>query len=142
MSSINSVSITGRLTKDVDLKTTQSGKTVTNITLAVDNFGKDAGASFIDVVLWGATAEIADKYLSKGSMAGITGRLQQRSYEDRDGNKRSIIEVVASDLVLLTPRSESSQDKPMTQAQALNGGKDFAPTDIDDSPVDLSAIPF
>lgn len=135
MANTNVTVLSGRLTKDIELRTTTSGKEVANGTLAVNGFNEEV--SFIDVVFWGKTADVASKYTSKGSLLTVTGRLQQRTWE-KDGQKRSIIEVVVSDLQL-PPKADST---PMTQAQALNGGKDIALEDIDNSPIDLSEIPF
>lgn len=131
MASLNSVNITGRLTKDVDLRTTTSGKQVANITIAVD--GWQDNTSFIDCVLWGRTAEIAAQYLSKGSMAGVSGRLEQRTWE-KDGQKRSTIEVIANDLVLLGSKQDSATP------QASSG--DVVLEDISSEPISLDSIPF
>lgn len=92
---LNSISLYGRFTKDVELRNTQSGKKVASFSLAVDRDGKDAGTDFINCVAWNGTAEFVSKYFSKGSAAVVLGRLQTRSYEDKDGNKRSATEVVA-----------------------------------------------
>ena len=133
MASLNSVNITGRLTKDVDLRTTTSGKQVANITFAVD--GWQDSASFIDCVLWGRTAEIAAQYLSKGSMTGVTGRLEQRTWE-KDGQKRSTIEVIVSDLVLLGSKQDSA-------TQQASSGDVVIDDIVIDEPIDLdNLIPF
>lgn len=99
---MNKAIITGRLTKDVDLRTTQSGKFVTSFTVAVDRM--DEGADFIDCVAWGKTAENMQRYLSKGSKVLVLGRLSKRSYEDRNGNKRTLTEVVAESVEFLDSR--------------------------------------
>lgn len=101
---MNKAIITGRLTKDVDLRTTQSGKSVASFTVAVDRM--DEGADFIDCVAWGKTAENMQRYLSKGSKVLVLGRLSKRSYEDRNGNKRSLTEVVAENVEFLDSRSQ------------------------------------
>ena len=130
MANLNSVAITGRLVRDVELKTTQSGANITNITLAVNGY-KDGDTSYIDCVLFGNTAEIASKYLSKGSHVGISGRLQQRSYEAKDGSKRSVVEVIAPSLEL-----------PPKAAGTPQTSSDSVVDSISDEPVDLSEIPF
>ena len=81
----------GRLTKDPELKTTQSGKSVVTFSLAVDGF-KDT--DFIDCVAWNATAENLAKFKKKGEQIALTGRITTRSYEDRNGNKRKAVEVL------------------------------------------------
>lgn len=130
MANTNVTVLSGRLTKDIEVRTTTSGKEVANGTLAVNGFNEEV--SFIDVVFWGKTAEVASKYTSKGSLLTVTGRLQQRSWE-KDGQRRSVIEVVVSDLQL-PPKEQSSGNAQTT--------KDTVLEDISDEPVDLSEIPF
>lgn len=93
---LNTISISGRLTKDVELRVTNTGKPVATFTLAVDRDGKDAGTDFINCVAWSHTAEFVNRYFSKGNGAIVTGRLQIRGYEDKNGNKRTAAEVVAN----------------------------------------------
>lgn len=96
---LNSVVIMGRLTRDPELRRTQSGTAVTSFSLAVDrDFKPQIGekeTDFIDVVVWGKTAEFAANYFTKGRMAIVEGRLQVRGWQDKDGNKRKTTEVVA-----------------------------------------------
>jgi single-strand DNA-binding protein len=93
---INTVTLLGRLGKDVDLKYTQSGKAVATLTLAVDDgYGESKHTSWFNIVCWNKTAENVAKYCVKGSQVAITGRLSQRSWDDKDGNKRYTIEVIA-----------------------------------------------
>lgn len=93
--SFNKTILMGRLTKDPELKATTSGKRVCSFTLAVDKPGKDAGANFIDCESWEQTAEFVGKYLKKGALVFIEGRLDQQTWE-KDGQKRSAIRVVVS----------------------------------------------
>ena len=98
---LNRIIIMGRLVRDPELRTTQSGISVTSFTLAVDRDFKnrDSGeksTDFIDVVAWRQTAEFVCKYFSKGRMAVAEGRLQIRDWKDRDGNNRRSAEVVAA----------------------------------------------
>ena len=99
---LNHITIMGRLTKDVELRTTNSGTAVASFTLAVDRdfSGKDAEkeTDFIDCVAWKHTAEFVSKYFSKGRMAVVSGRLQMRKWTDKDGNKRVSAEVVADNI--------------------------------------------
>jgi len=91
----------GRLTKDPEMRTTQSGIHVTSFTLAVDrDYGQDGKreTDFINCVAWRSAGEFVSKYFSKGSMAVVSGRLQIRQYTDRDGGKRYASEVVASNV--------------------------------------------
>jgi single-strand DNA-binding protein len=100
---LNHITIMGRLTRDPELRMTQSQTQVVTFTLAVDRDfgGRDGGerqTDFIDCVAWRQTAEFVGKYFSKGRMAVVSGRLQSRKWEDRDGNKRTSWEVVADNV--------------------------------------------
>lgn len=93
---MNKVFLTGRLTADAELRTTTSGKSVTTFSLAVnDGFGEKQKAYFFNVVVWGKGAEAVANYTHKGSKVAVTGKLTSRSYDDKNGNKRTAIEVVA-----------------------------------------------
>ena len=100
---LNHITIMGRLTRDPELRMTQSQTQVASFTLAVDRDfgGRDGGekqTDFIDCVAWRQTAEFVGKYFSKGRMAVVSGRLQSRKWEDREGNKRTNWEVVADNV--------------------------------------------
>ena len=100
---LNHITIMGRLTRDPELGYTQSQTPVASFTLAVDrDFGsRDGGekqTDFIDCVAWRQTAEFVSKYFTKGSMAGVSGRLQIRDWTDRDGGKRRSAEVVVDNM--------------------------------------------
>jgi single-strand DNA-binding protein len=86
----------GRLVSDPELRRTNKGTAVTSFILAVDNPGKDNGASFISCVAWDKTGEFIDKYFLKGSPIVVEGRLQTRQYETKDGQKRTVTEVVVT----------------------------------------------
>ena len=96
---MNSICLLGRLTADPELRTTQTGISVTNFTVAVDRSytpkGQEKQADFIPAQAWRHTAEFLCKYFRKGQRIALTGSLQTRSYTDRDGNKRTAYEVVA-----------------------------------------------
>jgi len=95
---LNQINLMGRLTRDVDFKTTNSGTSVAAFTVACDRDIKGSDgvtADFINVVAWRQTAEFVAKYFSKGSMIAVSGRLTTRSYEDKQGNKRTAVEVIA-----------------------------------------------
>lgn len=100
---LNHVDIMGRLTRDVELRRTGTGVAVAGFTLAVDRdfADKQSGnreTDFIECVAWRNTAEFASKYFHKGSMAVVSGRLQIRSWTDKDGNKRHTAEIVADQI--------------------------------------------
>lgn len=121
--SINSVVLVGRLTRDPELRVTQSsGISVTTFTVAVDRRvaqGKEKQADFVSVVAWRGLAESVAKYLGKGRLVGVQGRIQTRSYETDSGDKRYVTEVVAEDVQFL--------DKPKDEAAADD---DVLPDDI------------
>lgn len=91
---MNKVILHGRLSRDVELRTTTSGKSVAQATIAVNRIGKDGGADFIPLVIWGQQAETFARYLQKGREVLIEGRMQVRNYDDKNGNKRYVTEVV------------------------------------------------
>lgn len=100
---LNHITIMGRLTRDPELRSTQSGISVASFTLAVerDFVSKESGervADFIDCVAWRQTGEFVSKYFTKGSMAVVSGRLQIREWQDKEGNKRRSAEVVADNI--------------------------------------------
>ena len=112
---LNRIIIMGRLVRDPELRTTQSGIAVTSFTLAVDRDFKsrDSGeksTDFIDVVAWRQTAEFVCKYFSKGRMAVAEGRLQIREWKDRDGNNRRTAEVVADNVYFGDSKRDSGAD--------------------------------
>lgn len=109
---LNTISLMGRLTRDPELRRTQSGTAVTSFTLAVDRDFKSADGTketdFIDVVAWKGTAEMVSKYLSKGRMAVVKGRLQLRDWQDKEGNKRRSAEVMAESVFFADSRAAGS----------------------------------
>ncbi|AVX31826.1 single-strand binding protein [Carboxydocella thermautotrophica] len=131
---LNRIILIGRLTRDPELRYTNTGKAVARFTLAIDRpFKNQAGereADFINVVVWGQMAENCSKYLSKGKLAAVDGRLETRSFEGKDGNRRQITEVVAENVRFLSPRS---QPEP-----GYNDGLD----DLPDPAVEAGDLPF
>ncbi len=109
---INRVVLVGRITKDPELRRTSSGTAVVSFTLAVDNrfAPKDAEnkADFISCIAWNNAAEVLEKYVKKGALLGVDGRLQTRNYDDKDGKKVYVTEVVCESLRMLD--SKGSRD--------------------------------
>ena len=130
---LNRIILMGRLTRDPELRHTQSGTAVASFSLAVDRDFKsrDGGertTDFIDIVAWRNTAEFASKYLTKGRMAVVEGRLQLRDWTDRDGNKRRSAEVVADNVYFGDSRRDAAEggySAPSYGAPA--GGRASAP---------------
>ncbi len=111
---LNKIFIMGRLTRDPELRRTQSGTAVTSFSLAVDrDFKSQSGekeTDFIDVVAWRSTAEFVAKYFTKGRMAIVEGRRQIRPWTDKDGNNRRSAEVVADNIYFGDSKRDSAGD--------------------------------
>ena len=110
---LNSVVLIGRLTRDPELRYTPNGVAVASFTLAVDRSRKNAAGEretdFIPIVVWQQQAENCNSYLAKGKMVAVDGRLQVRNYEDKDGNKRTMTEVIVESVQFLSPRDSNGQ---------------------------------
>ena len=146
--SLNRIIIMGRLARDPELRHTQSGTPVASFTLAVDRDFKDKSTGeratdWIDVVAWRGTGEFAARYLSKGRMAVVDGRLQMRDWTDKDGNRRTSAEVVADSVYFADSRRDtgnggqsygapSSGDAPPADYGIPSGGDQFAELADDD----------
>ena len=139
---LNKIILMGRLTRDPELRRTQSGTAVTSFSLAVDrDFKSQSGekeTDFIDIVAWRSTAEFVSKYFTKGRMAVVEGRLQIRDWTDKDGGKRRSAEVVADNVYFGDSKRDSAGDfggapsygTPMGGGRAaaapMGGHSDFA----------------
>ena len=123
---LNKIFIMGRLTRDPELRRTQSGTAVTSFSLAVDrDFKSQSGekeTDFIDVVAWRSTAEFVAKYFSKGRMAVVEGRLQIREWKDKDGNNRRTAEIVAEHVYFGDSKPSEGGNAPNNSAPAYGGG--------------------
>ena len=114
---LNHIVLMGRLTKDPELRRTASGTSVATFSIAVErDFGNretgDKETDFIDIVAWRQTAEFVSKFFSKGRMAVVSGRLQIRQWNDKDGNKRRSAEVVAENVYFGDSRRENGESAP------------------------------
>ena len=143
---LNHITIMGRLTRDPELRRTGSGIAVASFTVAVDrDFSpKDGGekeTDFIDCVAWRQTGEFVSKYFTKGRMAVVSGRLQIRSWTDKDGNKRRTAEIVADNVYFGDSKrdgdSGSAYSAPASfggySAPSQSSASDFAMLDDDDA---------
>lgn len=136
---LNRIIIMGRLTRDPELRFTQSGVSVTSFTLAVDRDFKSKeaegkGADFIDVVVWRQTAEFVCKYFAKGRMAVVDGRLQIREWRDKSGNKRYAPEILAENVYF----ADSKRDGGATSDEQPQGFQEIP----DDGETDDGDLPF
>lgn len=112
---LNKVFLQGRLTRDPELRHTQSGTAVASFTLAVERDFKDKqtgerAVDFIDCTAWKGTAEFVSRFFSKGRLAVVEGRLQLRDWTDKDGNKRRTAEVMADQVYFMDSKRESTED--------------------------------
>lgn len=128
---MNKVILAGRLTKNPEIRYTQTGKAVASFTLAVNrrfshNTNQEQTADFIPIVVWDKLAEVCSKYLFKGSQVLIEGRMQVRNYEAQDGSKRYVTEVIAQELEFMGSKPTALESKPLSP-QAQNFGQEVHP---------------
>ncbi|EES49995.1 single-stranded DNA-binding protein [Clostridium botulinum] len=136
---MNKAVLIGRLTKDPELRFTPgAGTAVTTLTLAVDKYNSKSGqkeADFVPVVVWGKQAESTANYMTKGSQMAISGRIQTRNYEAKDGTKRYVTEVVAAEVKFLGKAkgqdNDSSSNNPFDD---MKFEEDLTPVDDGDMP--------
>ncbi len=121
---LNCAVIMGRLTADPELRTTNTGLSVTSFTVAVDRSyvraGEERQADFINVVAWRGTADFVTRYFRKGSMIAIQGSIQTRNYEDKQGNKRTAFEIVADNVSFCGSKNESGAQNAVPSVTATN----------------------
>lgn len=150
---LNRIILMGRLTRDPELRHTQTGTPVASFSLAVDRDFKDKSTGekatdFIDIVAWRSTAEFVSRFFTKGRLAVVEGRLQLRDWTDRDGNKRRSAEVVADNVYFgdskrdvegggsyggySAPAPGSAPAAPPAYSAPMDGGDQFAGLDDDD----------
>lgn len=141
---LNCAIIMGRLTADPELRTTQSGVSVTSFSVAVDRSfvraGEERQTDFINVVAWRQTAEFVTRYFHKGSMIAVQGSIQTRNYEDKNGNKRTAVEIVANNVSFCGSKAETGTGnaapaaRPAAAYQSGNTeGFSVLPTNDDDA---------
>ena len=138
---INNVILVGRLTRDPELRKTQSGTSVLSFNLAVNRkFSKDDEqiADFINCVAWNHSADFMAKYLNKGSLIGLEGRIQTRNYEDKTGNRVYVTEVVANSVQSLESRKERESNS------YDNGYNDQVEEDFGNNDIEINSddLPF
>lgn len=119
---MNKVNLIGRLTHDPELRQTQSGTSVCSFGLAVNrNYTNAQGereTDFINITVWRNTAENCVRYLTKGSKVAVCGSLQSRNYEDKEGKKRTVLEVVGDEVEFLSDKSEKQGESTPTPKSA------------------------
>ena len=141
---LNNINIQGRITKDIEIKTTPSGKKVCSFTIACgQKIGQDERTSFIDCVAWEKRAEFIANYFPKGTMILLSGRLESRSYQDNAGNNRKVTEVVVSEVNFCGDKKQNNDDNfqpvpvpPNSQAAQQEATAEEATAE------DAAALPF
>lgn len=146
---INNVTLTGRITKDLEKHQTNKGTSVVNFSLAVDRRFKDSNgnreADFIGIQAWGMTADLLCKYCGKGSLIGIEGRIQTRNYENNQGQRVYVTEVVAENVTFLDSKKNNDQGQQGGYQQSNGYQNDNYQQTFDSAlPFDNSAddVPF
>ena len=137
---LNKAILMGRLVADPELRATPNNTPVCSFTLAVNRRTKpdeQQVADFLDIVAWGKTAEFVSKYFSKGQLVAVAGRIQSRMWEDKQGNKRKSVEVVAEEVHFAEPKRDSQSRNDLPQGgfdpMAGLGGNAFAALPGDDN---------
>lgn len=132
---LNIAVLVGRLTATPELKTTPTGTSVTSFSLAVDRTyqpkGEEKKADFIDVVAWRNTAEFTCKYFQKGSMIAVQGEIQTRTYTDKDGNKRKVTEILASNVSFCGSKTNNNQGETQQTGTDTQPGFELVTDDSD-----------
>ena len=137
---LNNAVIMGRIVADPELRTTANGTSVTSFTVAVDRRfskqGEEKQTDWIDVVAWGKTCDFICKFFSKGQMIAIQGNIQTRMYEDKNGNKRKAVEIVAENVSFCGSKSDNANttSEPATKYATVPDDCDFKEIPVDDLP--------
>ena len=125
---MNKVVLMGRLTRDPEARATQSNTAVCSFSLAVNRRFKQEGqpdADFINVVAWAKTAEFVSKYFTKGQQVGVIGRIQTRNYDDKEGKKIFVTEVVAEEVYFADSKKEQSNATTSAGFMTVEGDSDL-----------------
>lgn len=145
---MNKVILIGRLTKDPEMRYTPNGVAVTTFTLAINrlraNQAGEREADFINIVAWQKLADICATYLRKGKQAAVEGRLQTRSYDNKEGKKVYVTEVVAEHVTFLDSKSTSNQGANSTSSHGNLNDPNYDPFDNNGRPINISDddLPF
>lgn len=142
---INRIVLTGRLTKDPEPRTTKTGKTYVSFALAVDRSRKVEGqpeADFINCVAWNRQAEAMAQYLHRGSLIGVDGRLQTRNYENQQGQRVYITEVLVDNFTFLESRNQSQPTSPKASQESSNGYYRTDTSEVETIGIEGDDLPF
>ena len=132
---VNTVSIIGRMTKSPQLKYLTEGRMQTSFVVAVSKGYKNDEANFVLCTIWGKLAETTAKYCGKGSLVGITGRLNTRSYEKEEGTRVYVTEVVVEDIRFLATKKRNDEEEREQQEKKMESDFEFPATQPNELPV-------
>ncbi len=125
---MNSINITGRATKDIELRQSTSGISVCSFSIAVKR-PRSSETDFFRCVAWRKTAEALSQYVSKGDMVGVTGYIYTRKYTDKNGNEREVIEISADEVTFLGKKSQNTEN-PQSLDEEFENLEDFDESDM------------
>lgn len=129
---MNKVIMIGRTTKEIDLRTTNNGKTVATFSLAVPKQRREDGTDYFDCVAWGKLGELIERYVGKGHRIAVSGRLSKRSYTDKNGNSREVTEIVCDDVEFLQEKPKETSKQAETEIPSVS--MDFESDDDEELP--------
>lgn len=133
MGNLNKVLLIGRISQNIEIRTTPQGKNVVNTSLATNEYYKDQSGQrqerteYHKIVIWERNAEIISQYCRKGSQIYVEGSLQTRKWQDKNGNDRYVTEVIVRNLQLLDGKQNSGQSQPSQQQSASPQNQEYAP---------------
>ncbi len=144
---LNKAVVMGLLTRDPEVKKTQSGISVCSFSVAcdrdiVDKASGERGVDFINVTAWRSTADFVGKYFSKGRMAVVIGRIQVRNYTDKDGNKRTSTEIIADSVYFGDSKKDTGNNSAPAPAPTPTSQSDFVPQNDYGDTGDEDDLPF
>ena len=143
---INNVVIMGRVCENLELRTTASGVSVTSFSVAVDRRfqkqGEEKQTDFLTVVCWKGTADFVCRYFKKGSMIAVQGSIQTRNYEDKNGNKRTAVEVVADNVSFCGSKADNGGNATTYTPAPTNATQGNFGGDFEEIPDDNDRLPF
>lgn len=143
---MNKAILVGNLTRDPEMRTTPNGVSVTSFTVAVNRRYKSQDGQqqtdFINCVAWRSTAEFVAKHFTKGSRIGVVGTIQTRTYDDQNGNKRYVTEVVADEVEFAGSKTQNQDMQKPTEQESRTADELFAEDLADFQPLDDSELPF
>lgn len=136
---LNKVDLIGRVGKDPEIKTTNNGNKVANFSLATsEKYKNEEKTEWHNIVIWGKLADIVERYVTKGQLLYLSGKITTRSYEDKDGNKKYITDIVCFNMKMLGGNSGNKRDN--RQAAAEQQARDWKPEDLPNP--DEDDLPF